>query len=82
MKNAMAPNIALAIIVFTAVAAVALRTAARRLEPRWVSGPQPGPDRPSGPVNAVERTQHVFHELHADGRNAACAVCDRQYQSA
>jgi hypothetical protein len=23
--------------------------------------------------------QDIFHELHADGRNAACTVCDSQY---
>jgi hypothetical protein len=26
--------------------------------------------------------QHVFHELHAYGRHALCAVCDSQYASA
>ena len=26
--------------------------------------------------------QYVFHELHPDGRNALCAVCDSQYRSA
>jgi hypothetical protein len=23
--------------------------------------------------------QDIFHELHGDGRNAACTVCDSQY---
>ena len=82
MKNGMAPNIALAIGLFAAAAAIALRAAARRPQPRWVSGRGPGPDRPGGPADAVERTQTIFHELHADGRNAACAVCDNQYRSA
>lgn len=27
----------------------------------------------------VEQTQLIFHELHAEGRNALCAVCDSQY---
>jgi hypothetical protein len=31
---------------------------------------------------AAEQMQHIFHELHADGRNALCAVCDGQYRSA
>ncbi len=38
------------------------------------------PPRPPGrPPRAVEQAQHIFHELHADGRNALCAVCDSQY---
>ena len=38
------------------------------------------PPRPPGrPARAVEQAQHIFHELHADGRNALCAVCDSQY---
>ena len=40
----------------------------------------PGP--PDRPASAVEQIQHVFHELHPDGRNALCAVCDSQYGSA
>jgi len=40
------------------------------------------PPSPTGrPASVVEQVQHVFHELHADGRNALCAVCDGQYQS-
>jgi hypothetical protein len=34
------------------------------------------------PARAVMEAQHIFHELHADGRNALCAVCDGQYGSA
>jgi hypothetical protein len=42
-----------------------------------------GPPRsPGRPASVVEQTQHVFHELHADGRNALCAVCDGQYRLA
>ena len=82
MKNGMPPNIALAVVLLAAVAAAAFRTAVRRPEPRWVSSPEPEPDRPSGPASAVERAQHVFHELHGDGRNDACTICDSQYWSA
>ena len=32
-----------------------------------------------GPASAVEQMQDIFHELHADGRNAACTVCDSHY---
>lgn len=34
------------------------------------------------PPSTVEQMQHVFHELHPDGRNALCTVCDGQYGSA
>jgi hypothetical protein len=115
MKDRIAPDIPLAIVLFAAVAAVAavaLRAAARRPAPRPVPGTEPAPvtvtadesrpwpavttgtqdgagdemARPPGPpdrpATAVEQMQHVFHELHADGRNALCAVCDSQYGSA
>jgi hypothetical protein len=26
--------------------------------------------------------QDIFHELHPDGRNAVCTVCDSQYRLA
>jgi hypothetical protein len=85
MKNLMTPNITLALVLLAAMAAVALRAAARRPEPRQASGAgsapftvrTPGP--PGRPASAVEQMQDVFHELHADGRNAACTVCDVQY---
>ena len=38
MKKQLPPDIPLAIVMFAAVAAVALRAAARRPEPRWVPG--------------------------------------------
>lgn len=114
MKNTMVPSIPLAIVLFATVAAVALRAAARRQEPRLLPGTEPEPvtvtvtadqsrprpavttgahhgaghemPRPPGspgrPPSAVEQMQHVFHELHADGRNALCAICDGQYGSA
>ena len=43
----------------------------------------PGPPGSTGrPSSTVEQMQCVFHELHPDGRNALCAVCDGQYRSA
>jgi hypothetical protein len=39
------------------------------------------PEPPHRPASVVEQMQRVFHELHADGRNALCAVCDVQYES-
>ena len=88
MKNLITPNITLALVLLAATAAVALRAAARRPESRSASGSgsapitvrTPGP--PGRPVSAVEQTQDIFHELHADGRNAVCTVCDGQYWSA
>jgi hypothetical protein len=95
MKIPLAPNIPLALVLFAAVAAITLRAAARRLEPRRAPGsgqtavtasrvrPRTAvittPGRPAG---AVEQTQQVFHELHAAGRNVLCGVCDGQYGSA
>jgi hypothetical protein len=112
MTNPMVPGIPLAIAVVAALAAVALRAAARRPGPPEVpvTGPAPvpvtagqsqprpavttgthdravrqraGPPRPPGrPARAVEQAQHIFHELHADGRNTLCVVCDSQYRPA
>ena len=88
MKNLMTPNMTLAIVLMAAMAAVALRAAARRLEPRWAPGAESAPISvtisapPGQAANAVERMQDIFHELHADGRNAACTVCDSQYRLA
>jgi hypothetical protein len=112
MKNRMALNIPLAIILCAAIAAVALRAAARRPRPPRMPGTEPASVRmaaddsrprhavttwtrndaghevvrPPGPpgqrASAVEQMQRVFHELHADGRNALCAVCEGQYQYA
>jgi len=111
MKNLMAPNIPLALVLLAAVAAVALRAVARRSEapgtapaPVTViagqrqSPPQPAltagrhdgtggemarpPAHPRRLANAVEQAQHIFHELHADGRHTSCAVCDSQHGAA
>jgi hypothetical protein len=84
MKN----SIPLALVVFAAVAAAGLRMAVRRPKPRGrgvESAPvtvMTGPPGPRRPASAVELGQDVFHELHADGRNAACTVCDSRYQAA
>ena len=32
--------------------------------------------------SAAEQMRVTFHELHAAGRNAQCAVCDSQYRTA
>jgi hypothetical protein len=114
MKNLMAPNIPLAIVLFAAVAAIAFRAAASRLEPPAAPGARAAPVTvtaghgqsrprtavtiaahdgtggamarppapPGRPASAVDQAQRVFHELHADGRHAFCAVCDSQYGSA
>jgi hypothetical protein len=40
----------------------------------------PGPRRDADDsASAIEQMRHVFHELHAAGRHALCAVCDAQY---
>jgi hypothetical protein len=40
------------------------------------------PDPRARPASAIDRTQRIFHELHADGRHALCSICDSQYRSA
>ena len=88
MENLMTPNTALAIVLLAAIAADALRAAARRPGPRWVPGAESAPvavktpGSPGRAASAVEQMQDIFHELHADGRNAACTVCDSQYRLA
>jgi hypothetical protein len=86
MKVWMAPNIPLTIVLFAALAAVVLRTAARRAEPRRVPGTEPATVTVTAaetqPRSGVGAGQHIFHELHPEGRNALCAVCDSQYRSA
>jgi hypothetical protein len=109
MKNQLAPNILLAIVLLAAVGAVAHRAAARRPEPQGVHGTRPAlitvtagetqsrpaaaigthngtgheMTRPSAsqgrPAITVEQAQAIFHDLHAEGRNTLCAVCDSQY---
>jgi hypothetical protein len=88
MKNLMTPNITLAIVLLATLAAVGLRAAARRPEPRWAPGAEASPvavitpGSPRRPASAVKQMQDIFHELHGDGRNAACTVCDSQYRLA
>ena len=88
MKNVMTPNITLAIVLLAAMAAVALRAAARRPETRWASGAESAPiavqtpSSPGRPAGAAGQMQDIFHELHSDGRNAVCTVCDSQYRLA
>jgi hypothetical protein len=31
-----------------------------------------------GPDSSIGQMDYVFHELHADGRHALCAVCGSQ----
>ena len=83
MRNLMAPNIPLALVLLAAVAAVALRAVARRPETPSTGGEIARPPaHPSRPANAVDQAQHIFHELHADGRHSSCAVCDSRYGAA
>jgi hypothetical protein len=85
MKNSMTPTITLAIVLLATMAAVAVRAAARRPEPGWAPGAESAPIAVRTPgsagarASAAEQMQDIFHELHADGRNAACTVCDSQY---
>ena len=88
MKNMMTPHITLAIVLVTAMAAVALHAAARRPEPRRAPGAgsvptavRP-PDFRGPPASATGQMQDIFHELHADGRHAVCTVCDSRYRLA
>lgn len=85
MKNVVTPNVTLAIVLLAPMAAVALRAAVRRPARRWAPGAGSAPiavrtpSSPGRPASVAEQMQDIFHELHADGRNADCTVCDRQY---
>ena len=82
MRNLMAPNIPLARTLLVA-AAGALRAVARRPEaPGTGDEMARPPGHPARPANAVDQAQHIFHELHADGRHPSCAICDSQYGAA
>ena len=82
----MKQHIPLTIVIFAAVTgAVALRAADRRpavtadLPDFAGHGRVIPPGTPGGgPDNSVEQMKYVFHELHADGRHALCAVCGSQ----
>jgi hypothetical protein len=60
----------------------------RRGRPGMTSGTRDGhdiaemPGPPGRPTSSSEQLKHVFHELHAEGRNAHCQVCDQQYSAA
>jgi hypothetical protein len=88
MKNLMTPNMTLAIVLLAAIAAVALRAAASRPALGGAPGAGSAPiavstsGSASRAASAVEQMQDIFHELHADGRHAACTVCDGHYLSA
>ena len=80
MRNLLPVNVPLAIVIFAAMAAVALRAATRRTAARGIPGAEPAlvaaiaeDSRPDG---AREQMQYVFHELHADGHHAQCGVCN------
>ena len=87
MKKQMPPGIPLAIVILATMTMVALRAAGGRtaatagppdLARREMVTPPGTPD--GGPGSSVEQVQveqmqSVFHELHADGRHALCAVC-------
>jgi len=32
-------------------------------------------------VSDAEQMRLIFHELHAEGRHALCAICDSQYRT-
>jgi hypothetical protein len=82
MKTVMTPNMTLVFVLLAAMAAVALRAAARRPAPRRAGGAGTAPTAeatpgfPGPPASAAEQMQDIFHELHADGRHAVCTVCD------
>jgi hypothetical protein len=95
MKTGIALGLPLATLLFAAAAAVALRARGQRAEAtrgarhRIAPGTSTaGESRPRPAATAgmhggaAEQVQLAFHELHADGRNALCAVCDSQYRTA
>ena len=86
MKKLMTPDVTLAMVLLWAMTAAGLEAAARRPEPWRAPESAPIAVRASGspgrPASAVKQIQDIFHELHGDGRNAVCTVCDSQYWSA
>jgi hypothetical protein len=84
VRNRLPASVPLAIVIFAAVTAVALRAAARRAEAPGIPGADSArvtamtvDSRPNG---LAEQVQYVFHELHADGHHALCGICDNQYR--
>jgi hypothetical protein len=74
----------------TAPTPVTATAGQRQPQPAVTTGRQDGtggemarpPAQPVRPASAVDQAQHIFHELHADGRHASCAVCDSHYRAA
>ena len=77
MKRRMAS----ATVLLAAVAVVALRAAARRPRAAVATGLREMHGSRGLSGRATGAAEHVFHELHADGRNALCGVCDGRYGS-
>jgi hypothetical protein len=80
MRNLLPANVPLAIVIFAAMTAVALRAATRRTAARGIPGAEAVPvtaiAEDSRPDRSGEQIQSVFHELHADGHHALCGVCN------
>lgn len=94
MKIGMALGLPLTALLFAAVAAVALRAgghgaeatmrARLRIAPVTSTSDEcrPRPAAATGMHGSdAEQVRLIFHELHADGRNPLCAVCDSQYHT-
>jgi hypothetical protein len=80
MRNGLPPNALLAIVIFAAVASVALRAAARQAADRGIPGAGStlvtAIAEDSRADGSAEQMQYVFHELHADGHHALCGICN------
>jgi len=80
MRNLLPANVPLAIVIFAAMAALALRAATRRTTARGIPGAEAvlvtAIAEDSWPDGSREQMQSVFHELHADGHHALCGVCN------
>ena len=95
MKNRMARGLPLGAVLSAVVAVVALRAGGQTTEATMGARHRVAPVTATADESrrqpavttgaydsAVEQMRHVFHELHAAGRNAHCGVCDSQYQTA
>jgi hypothetical protein len=93
MKDPMALGAPLAIVLFAAMAAAALRFGGQTAEAATGARQRTAPvtvtvmAHESRPQPAMTTGTHdgagpeIFHELHAEGRNALCPVCDGQYRA-
>lgn len=81
MWNRLPVNVPLTIVIFAAMAVVALRAAVRRAEVQVTPGAESARvtamAEDSRPGGSGKQMQYVFHELHADGRHALCEVCNQ-----